>query len=472
MVDTLLIFRIGDMLLGLDSDQVTRVQRVPVMTDVPLGEGALKGIAVIDGRIVPVLDMGMLLDQQPVDQTAASARLVVMQSDHEALGFLVDGIEQTVSLDDAVLSAADDTLKGVVGVYDLEGVPVQVIEPHALQDQARLGDFCPVKVPFPLPQQGVQPDESAHTARQAQLFLHFVLGDEHFALSTDCVGELLQVPEEFTALVGAPMPPVLGLSPLRGEMVTVLDLADYLGLGRYEHSPHARLIVLTDGDQQLAVAVPRVYEVMEVDIASIQPIRSSEATQQRLPVSGVFRQGDGTIVSVLGDTALKQLLDAFALTAPQSTTQQVLHGDDTQMVELAVFRLGDEIYALDIEQVQEIIKYQPITPIPEPPQYVEGIINLRGKVIPVINLAERLGFTFEPDERSKIVVGLHEGNQVGLLVNDVDEILYVDESDCAYSDDPDSLIHATVTLDSGRRVILWLKLAKVLSGIRFGQIKQ
>ena len=142
------------------------------------------------------------------------------------------------------------------------------------------------------------------------------------------------------------------------------------------------------------------------------------------------------------------------------------------MVELAVFRLGDEIYALDIEQVQEIIKYQPITPIPEPPQYVEGIINLRGKVIPVINLAERLGFTFEPDERSKIVVGLHEGNQVGLLVNDVDEILYVDESDCAYSDDPDSLIHATVTLDSGRRVILWLKLAKVLSGIRFGQIKQ
>lgn len=470
MIETLLIFRIGDMLLGLDSDRVTRVQRVPAMTEVPLGEGALKGIAVIDGRIVPVLDMGMLLALQPVDQSRPDARLVVVQFGSENLGFLVDGIEQTVSLNGAALSPADEALKGVVGVFDAQGVPVQVIEPEVLLDASLVGDYLPFSVPFPLPQRRTQGEAEAQRLQDGQLFLHFVLGDEHFAISTDQVGELLKVPDHFTPLSGAPMPPVLGVSALRGEMVTVLDLAHHLGFGAFEASEHGRLVVLTDGQRQLAVAVPRVHEVMEVPFSSIQPVRSSDVTQQVLPVSGVFRQADGTIVSVLGDAALGQLLAQFALTETQARTQQVLQEDEATMVELAVFRVGDEAYALDIEQVQEIIKYQPITPIPEPPQYVEGIINLRGKVIPVINLPQRLGFEFKPGERSKIVVGLYEGNQVGLLVDDVDEILYVEESDCAYSDDPDSLIHATVTLDEGRRVILWLRLPKVLEGIRFGHI--
>jgi chemotaxis signal transduction protein len=56
---------------------------------------------------------------------------------------------------------------------------------------------------------------------------------------------------------------------------------------------------------------------------------------------------------------------------------------------------------------------------------------------------------------------------VGLLVDDVEEILYVDEQDCAYAEDADSLIQATVTLEGGKRVILWLRLEKVLAGIRF-----
>ena len=470
MIETLLIFRIGEILLGLDSDRVQRVQRVPAMTEVPLGEGALKGIAVIDGRIVPVLDMGMLLELGEVDQHATDARLVVVQFDSENLGFLLDGIEQTVALDGMTLSPADKGLKGVTGVFELQGVPVQVVAPEQLLDHPMVGEYLPFSVPFPLPQGKAETDAMEQGLQDGQLFLHFVLGEEHFALSTDHVGELLRVPDHFTPLSGAPMPPVLGLSPLRGEMVTVLDLVNYLGFGDFEPTEHGRLVVLTDGAQQLAVAVPRVNEVMAISNDAIQPVRTGETMQQGLPVSGVFRQADGTIVSVLGETALKQLLSQYALTETQVQSQQTIQKDEAQMAELAVFRIGDEGYALDIEQVQEIIKYQPITPIPEPPQYVEGIINLRGRVIPVINLPERLGFKFEPTEHSKIVVGLYEGNQVGLLVDDVEEILYVDASDYTCSDDPDSLIYATVTLDDGKRVILWLRLKKVLEGIRFGHL--
>lgn len=472
MIETLLIFRLGDTLLGLDSDRVTRVQRVPAMTGVPLGEGALRGIAVIDGRIVPVLDMGLLLAQAPVAQQSEAARLVVVQFEGDSLGFLVDGIEQTVALDGAALAPTDSDLKGVVGVFDLEGTPVQVIRPEALLDAPLLGTHAPFHVPFPLPQPGAQTEpEQGAAGTDGALYLHFMLGDEHFAISTDQVRELLKVPARFTPLSGAPMPPVLGVSPLRGEMVSVLDLSELLGFGAFEATAaQGRLVVIGDGQRQLALAVPRVHEVIEVSGERIQPVRAGEAEQPALPVSGVFQLADGAVVSVLGEAALAQLLDRFALTETRTHSEQTRQKEEAEMAELAVFRIGQEAYALDIEQVQEIIKLQPITPIPEPPAFVEGIINLRGRVIPVINLPERLGFTFEPGERSKIVVGLHEGAQVGFLVDEVDEILYVDEAACAFSDDADSLIHATVTLDEGRRVILWLRLQKVLEGIRFGAL--
>lgn len=92
--------------------------------------------------------------------------------------------------------------------------------------------------------------------------------------------------------------------------------------------------------------------------------------------------------------------------------------------QLVVFEVGDESFGIDISIVQEIIRLQPITEVPKAPMYVKGVINLRGKVIPVIDLRERFGFSIgEETKATRIVVVNVLGNTVGMIVDAVSEVL-------------------------------------------------
>lgn len=92
--------------------------------------------------------------------------------------------------------------------------------------------------------------------------------------------------------------------------------------------------------------------------------------------------------------------------------------------QLVVFEVGDESFGIDISLVQEIIRLQPITEVPRAPMYVKGVINLRGKVIPVVDLRERFGFSvMEETKATRIAVVNVLGNTVGMVVDAVSEVL-------------------------------------------------
>lgn len=102
--------------------------------------------------------------------------------------------------------------------------------------------------------------------------------------------------------------------------------------------------------------------------------------------------------------------------------------EDTQKGRFLTFSLGKESYGIEIKYVTEIIGIQAITEIPELPEYVKGIINLRGKIIPVMDV--RLRFKKEPKEYSDrtcvIVVDIKEVS-IGLIVDSVSEVLTIPE---------------------------------------------
>lgn len=94
-----------------------------------------------------------------------------------------------------------------------------------------------------------------------------------------------------------------------------------------------------------------------------------------------------------------------------------------------LFRIGSEEYGLPIGKVSSIIRYEPSTRVPRAPVSVEGVINLRGRVIPVVNLGKRLFDTeFTPSPHARIVVAEGEGGSVGLVVDAASEVATV-ESD-------------------------------------------
>ncbi len=97
-----------------------------------------------------------------------------------------------------------------------------------------------------------------------------------------------------------------------------------------------------------------------------------------------------------------------------------------EILQLVSFTLKDEEYAVDILNVQEINRITEITQVPNSPDYVEGVINLRGKVMPVINLRKKFGIEEkETDETSRIIIMDIRGVTNGLIVDSVSEVLRI-----------------------------------------------
>jgi purine-binding chemotaxis protein CheW len=93
-------------------------------------------------------------------------------------------------------------------------------------------------------------------------------------------------------------------------------------------------------------------------------------------------------------------------------------------LQIVVCELADEHYGLDIAKVFEIIRHQPITPVPRAPAFVKGVINLRGRIIPVVDLRDRVGMIdVEPTKETRIVVAESSSTRVGLIVDSVSEVL-------------------------------------------------
>ena len=98
---------------------------------------------------------------------------------------------------------------------------------------------------------------------------------------------------------------------------------------------------------------------------------------------------------------------------------------DKKVIQLVTFQLGDEEYGVDILKVHEINRMMDITSVPNAPDCIEGVINLRGKVIPVINLRKKFGLPHrQADARSKIVV-VDVGKAAGIIVDSVSEVLRI-----------------------------------------------
>jgi len=138
-----------------------------------------------------------------------------------------------------------------------------------------------------------------------------------------------------------------------------------------------------------------------------------------------------------------------------------------QEIQLACFRVGEELYALDIMKIKEIIRPQKLTPIPKAPSFVEGVINLRGAVIPVADLRKRFEQPISRDNRKhRIVICSLAGKIIGLLVDEVTEVKRYGRKDIApapqFIKGPHSDYFLAVARDKDQLILL-IDLEKVLS---------
>lgn len=154
----------------------------------------------------------------------------------------------------------------------------------------------------------------------------------------------------------------------------------------------------------------------------------------------------------------------------KNNEKTVEHGEKPEGGKFLTFFLGKEEYAIEILKVQEIIGLMPITPVPSMPHYIRGVLNLRGKIIPVMDLRSRFGFeAIEDTDETCIIVVQADRYHMGVVVDKVSEVADIDGSNI--EEVPSFGSHTTEEYlagigKSGGSVKLLLNASKVLFEIR------
>jgi purine-binding chemotaxis protein CheW len=164
--------------------------------------------------------------------------------------------------------------------------------------------------------------------------------------------------------------------------------------------------------------------------------------------------------------SMKPLPNIDSGASPKKSTSQHAVANERQFV---TFRLADGEYGIPINEIQEIDRSSKMTRIPKAPEYVDGVTNLRGEVIPVINARKRFNLPLkEVDERTRVIIIDVAGTKTGLLVDSVREVLNLAESEIApppatvSSGVHQQYISGVGKADGGKRMLVLLDVAKVV----------
>lgn len=151
-------------------------------------------------------------------------------------------------------------------------------------------------------------------------------------------------------------------------------------------------------------------------------------------------------------------------------------GTDARAGKYLSFFLNGEEYGLGILKVQEIIGKQPITPVPRTPEYIRGVINLRGRIIPIMDLKMKFGMgQTEVTDESCIIVTQTSGVMMGVLVDKVSEVLNINSNDIEDTPSFGVSVDTAFLLGVGKtgdKVRLLLDIDKTINGENLADLKK
>jgi purine-binding chemotaxis protein CheW len=246
--------------------------------------------------------------------------------------------------------------------------------------------------------------------------LRFKLANESYALNINEVREIIFVPEKITPIPNSTSY-VEGMITLRDEVIWALDLRNYYNLDAKREVKN-RILIIETKEGLLGLMVDEVESVLTIDLANTED--APTLINEKDYISKIIKFEGNDLVSLINPDLVKNLVLEFA--AAKSSSDELKEAlesannhddeddknnqteDEKNQTELVIFNMAENEYAFAIESVQEIIKVENITPVPETASYVDGITNLRGNVLPVVSLRKRFGLDENVDEDQQIIV--------------------------------------------------------------------
>lgn len=496
-------FDVAGEMFAVPMAPVQEIIRVPEVARLPLAPAALDGLANLRGRVLPIVNLRRLFGIAERSSDEATRALVVNVG--QPLGFVVDRVASVVSIEPGELQPAG-ALQSVVRAEYLSGVIqrtasdgddrlMMVLDfPRLVNDQfGTLGVAAGGRTAAQASGDGLAAAGSGSadtTANDERRLVSFAVAGQEYALDIADVQEIVQVPERITALPRAAAH-VLGLISLRQRLLPLVSLRGLFGLPALATDEHHRIVVVVlPGGSQVGLVTDAVKEVLGVPRSQTEAVPSALSRDGHLrELEAICRLDDGRrLVSIIDTTqllGLQGVRDALAAAceADQGGSDGTPHGDpennsmasdnpirgsDQDDLQVVIFRLGAEEFGVPIMSVQEIVRVpEMLTRVPRTPAFVEGVINLRGTVLPVLDQRTRLGLpAIERHEGQRIMVYTLGGLRTGFIVDSVAEVLRIGRAEIAPAPELGSeqggLIAEVAKLDGGRRLVMLISPEQLL----------
>jgi purine-binding chemotaxis protein CheW len=397
-----LTFKLAGERFALAVNEVTEIIRPRDITRVPLGPANLLGVTNLRGLILPVISLVGLLGGV-ASGTQPGSRVLVLDG-AAPVGLLVDEVSALADTSDARRIDLDTLLAGAFGNVK-----------HASHQIEQLTGAEPTRT------------VTSVARRDTLALIAFTLAGQEYALPLERVIEvtalathLAEVPHTDQAMLGA--------TAFRGGLLPLVSLRVLLGLAADGFDRRrARVIVTRVGTTRVGLVADAMNAIERVDEDVIDPVPSvltRGAGEAQIEAICRLEQGR-RLVSILSTAKLFDAGTAARIAASAKEGASAMPArNGGEFEQFVLFSLGREQYGLPIGAVDEVVRCpDALTRVPGAPSFVEGVMNLRGKIVPVIDQRLRFASDGAGARNRRVVVMTIDGLQAGFVVDGISEIL-------------------------------------------------
>jgi purine-binding chemotaxis protein CheW len=302
----------------------------------------------------------------------------------------------------------------------------------------------------------------------------FEVGGQEYALPLEQVQEIVAMPASVATVPRADAV-LLGIVAHRDSLVPLLSLRALLGFSGVDTSAREKVIVTPIGGMLVGLVADRVRAVIRADPDLIEPSPPMLAARAggESRIASMFRaEGGRRLISILSPDQLfredvMRWLQASSDVAVSAATAAL--PDNTETAEFLVFRVGAESFGLPISAVDEVARVPDrIFRVPNAPEFLEGLVNFRGEVLPVIDQRKRFGLAADDGGGRRLVVVRSQRHRAAVIVDGVSELLRAPMD--AIEPAPEligglgELVHGVVNLTDRGQMVLLLAVDELLTG--------
>jgi purine-binding chemotaxis protein CheW len=482
----LVTFLVGEENFGINIENVQEIVKVPEITRIPRSPSYVKGITNLRGEIFPVIDTHVRFNFQP-KVISKGSRLIVVNFAGRITGLIVDRINEVVRLGKDQIEPPPHLIKGITEEY-LKGV-VNLVSPDEENEYLlmvlNLDSFCKINI-VEEERYSFLKETSEQTSEKVEEIelVSFTLSDEEYAINISGVKEIIR-PADMVKIPNSP-DYVKGLISHRERLLPVIDLKIKFKSKTTEPNDSSRIIIIDIQNILIGLFVDSVKGIIKIPKFIIEPPPNMIAETESDELFGIAKLNAGRRLVMLIDLEkifsyddLKKLEESSAenknnvsVNGERSAALAQNNLDDEE--NLIVFRLNKEEFCIYISQVMEINRIQTITKLPNAPDFVHGVLNLRGKIIPVISLRKRFNMenVQESEEylyNARIIVVNTSGKESGLMVDGVSEVVRIDKRsvepipEVVKSSISTEYMAGIVRIQAKNRILILMDLEKILT---------